>query len=391
MLNSKIPKVTSLMLRQEFEKRFDNLLMSYSRTSGRHELPNPPMKSSNDDDADEHRAELVRNSGQAVDLTRKKSSQQDLVRNVMSVASKCSKVQPISSGIQPNQSVRQNNASVVPKSLESQSNYSKPSTTASSQRRRDIEIQRLQEEYELQTNIDNERLMLERKALQLKELREKKLIEGKFRAMEEIVSVGSGTSVESRTVGETKRSVNKSSEFKESSNSDLVTSWILEQRKQNYHQDFALTDASQNLVSKVLGVDISVPVNERELRQLHREKGKNSLQRDEFQAIRDEVHDDHNTEPENQTFSIDQRNQNSRPLSSLQLATHRSQSNPANQKLDGWTNGSNISNANASRPKYRWEYDKNPIFKNESENPNSQQATSQQEQITTDLTSKEKI
>lgn len=65
-----------------------------------------------------------------------------------------------------------------------QSVSSKASKT-SSQRLRDIELQRIQEEYELEKKIDEEKLALERKALESKERRKKKLMEAKYRAMEE--------------------------------------------------------------------------------------------------------------------------------------------------------------------------------------------------------------
>lgn len=177
------------------------------------------------------------------------------------------------------------------------------------------------------------------------EMREKNLIEGKFRAMEEMVSVSSVTSVESKSDVHSKRS-KRSGQFNGSSHSDLVSSWILEQRRQNYQTE--LPDVHRNLVSNTLGFDISVPINEKELKQLHRQV--TTAQQDEQRLSPADFYDDRNLDPANQTFTIDGDNQNWRPISSIQPTYYQSQNKSVVQRRDGRTdemqnsNGQTLSN-----------------------------------------------
>ncbi|KAG4078256.1 hypothetical protein HA402_003937 [Bradysia odoriphaga] len=99
---------------------------------------------------------------------------------------------------------------------------SKASKT-SSQRLRDVELQKVQAEYELEKEIDEERLALERKALTLKEIREKKLLEAKYRAMEEIVSVHSAAN--SINVPSKKSDVKSEKSLR----SSMINKWIEKQ------------------------------------------------------------------------------------------------------------------------------------------------------------------
>lgn len=111
-------RAQSLMLREDFQHRFDDLIRSYNRSSGRHELTVNRRTT-----ASEH------GSGETFDLIEIQSSQQVSDRNGRSIVSKPSKVKSVSS---------------------------KATSKASSQRLRDIKIQKLQEEYELLSEMDEE-------------------------------------------------------------------------------------------------------------------------------------------------------------------------------------------------------------------------------------------
>lgn len=123
---------------------------------------------------------------------------------------------------------------------------SKVSSTASSKRRLEVEMLRLQENFELQSRIDEERLALERKAIDMKEQREKKLLDEKFQAMQDMPSSDGGSTVKSKTTVQSQKS-----EIAKSN----VASWLEVQRRQNQTR---MPDQRDN--DGAIGFDLSIPV-----------------------------------------------------------------------------------------------------------------------------------
>lgn len=266
----------SLSLRQEFEQRFEDLLTSYQSRERPDRVQSMTLPAGN--------GQVNSKSNEKIDSTAKTQPRQQ-VRSLTttSVASTASTVSPnVRSNRQHSSKDTRDDVSIKSTETRYQSvssqdrqiqepNSSKTKVTSSaskvsqssSQRLRDIEFQRLQEEFEVQTRMDNERLALEREALELKELRQRKLIEGKYRAMEEIVTIRSGSSVNTRA--ETRKQHSQ-----DSTQSKLVESWILEQRNQYYRPE-TTSDVNPDFVSETLGVDLSVPVNKREFNTLVRQ------------------------------------------------------------------------------------------------------------------------
>lgn len=175
----------------------------------------------------------------------------------------------------------------------------------------------MQEEFEVQSRIDDEKLALERKALELRELRQKRLIEEKYRAMEEIATSRCGSSDNGRA--DTRRSTQSDAHSR-------AESWVLEQRKQNYRPENGTEDVKPTTVRETLGVDLSVPLNVRELDTLRQMQGAEGWQRDE-----DEVNSDH----DDGTYIIEQTRQSFRPLTSATPAYHHNREVQPSRTYDG--------------------------------------------------------
>lgn len=112
-------------------------------------------------------------------------------------------------------------------------------------------------------------MALERKALDMKEQREKKLMEEKFRVMQEMVSIDGGSSTESKTTFRSQKSNSK-----ETIRSELVSSWIEDQNKIKHHpHPNPIHEETEQMSSyDVFGVNVSIPVDEWELSQINRNR-----------------------------------------------------------------------------------------------------------------------
>lgn len=332
--NEKTPDVTaeiyqelSLALSQEYFRRCEQLLSEAKRRSGGSENRQNPNPSSHINDT--HRT-VERNTGTENSKTNEFGDEANSNTNRLNVDRASSKVTFMSSKAQTASSA----ANTVPSGRQTVYSVTTSSSNASrtsSQRRREIAFQRLQDEYELQVKLDEGKLALERKALELKEIRQRKLIEERYKAMEEIVSFGSSA----HTRIDTTKSVDPVADPEDSDHSERVSSWLGEQRRQNYKPQTLSADVDPALVTETLGANISLPINEKELRHLNgQQKNKVNV----YKQTEPNTNYDYrasNSRSREGTFTVERTTQNSAPRTSVTPAYHWDFSNPTNQTYDG--------------------------------------------------------